>query len=152
MVRSPKAVPIKRRVRETFPLRNYVFFDENSTEIPNRYVTLTKDQAAKFKEEQLQEVQPKSMTGRSLRQMNVYYNILNIYGDRMKRSPGTTISLTGSSPGQGPEYGKARAETIKLYLVDIFGIDGLRITTEGRDRPRIPSEALGIKNPLERAA
>jgi outer membrane protein OmpA-like peptidoglycan-associated protein len=148
-VRSPKAVPIKRRVRETFPLRNYVFFDENSNEIPNRYVMLTKDQAASFTEEQLQEVQPKSMAGRPLRQMNVYYNILNIYGDRMKRSPGTTISLTGSSPEQGPEFGKARAETIKLYLVDVFGIDGSRITTEGRDKPRIPSEMPGATIDLD---
>ena len=138
-VRAPKAVPAQRRVRETFPLRNYVLFEAGSTEIPNRYVALTKDQAASFKEEQLQEVQPISMTGRSLRQMTVYYNILNILGDRMKRSPGTAISLSGASE-KGPELGKARAETIKRYLVDVFGIEGSRISTEGRDKPRIPSE------------
>jgi outer membrane protein OmpA-like peptidoglycan-associated protein len=103
---------------------------------------LTKDQAASFKEEQLQEVQPISMTGRSLRQMTVYYNILNIVGDRMKRSPVTAISLSGASEN-GVEHGKARAETIKRYLVDVFGIEGSRITTEGRDKPRIPSEAPG---------
>ncbi len=141
-LRAPKAVPAKRRVRETFPLRNYVFFEEGSAEIPNRYAALTKDQAASFKEEQLQEVQPKNMTGRSLRQMTVYYNILNIVGDRMKRNPGTGISLSGASE-MGPEHGKARAETIKRYLVDVFGIDSSRITTEGRDKPRIPSEFPG---------
>jgi outer membrane protein OmpA-like peptidoglycan-associated protein len=74
--------------------------------------------------------------------MTVYYNILNILGDRMKRSPRTLISLSGASEKE-PEFGKARAETIKKYLVDIFGIDGSRITTEGRDKPRIPSEAVG---------
>jgi outer membrane protein OmpA-like peptidoglycan-associated protein len=139
-LRAPKAVPVKRRVRETFPLRNYVFFEEGSTEIPSRYIVLTKDQAASFKEEQLQEFPPKSMAGRPLRQMTIYYNILNIMGDRMKRSPGTSISLSGASPGNGPEYGKERAETVKRYLVDVFGIDSLRITTEGRGEPRIPSE------------
>ncbi|RPH78442.1 MAG: flagellar motor protein MotB [Nitrospiraceae bacterium] len=137
-VRAPKAVPTTRRVRETFPLRDYVFFEEGSAAIPNRYVMLTKDQAASFKEEQLQEVQPISMTGRSLRQMTVYYNILNILGDRLKRSPGATVSLSGASEN-GPVHGKARAEAIKRYLVDIFGIEGSRITTEGRDRPRIPT-------------
>jgi outer membrane protein OmpA-like peptidoglycan-associated protein len=142
-LRAPKAVPVKRRVRETFPLRDYVFFEEGSTEIPNRYVTLTKEQASSFKEEQLQEFQPISMAGRPLRQMTVYYNILNILGDRMKRSPGTSISLSGASPGNGSEYGKERAETVKRYLVDVFGIDSLRITTEGRDEPRIPSESPG---------
>ena len=141
-LRAPKAVPAKRRVRETFPLRNYVFFEEGSSEIPIRYATLTKDQASSFKEEQLQEVQPKSMTGRSVRQMAVYYNILNILGDRMKRNPGTAIFLSGASE-KGPEHGKARAETIKRYLVEVFGIDSSRITTEGRDKPRIPSETPG---------
>ena len=146
-VRAPKAVPVQRRVRETFPLRNYVFFEAGSTKIPNRYVTLTKGQAASFKEEQLQEVQPKSMALRSLRQMTVYYNILNILGDRMKRSPRTIISLSGAS-GKGPEHGKARAETIKRYLVNVFGIESSRIATEGRDKPRIPSEVPGATKEL----
>jgi outer membrane protein OmpA-like peptidoglycan-associated protein len=146
-IRAPKAVPVKHRVRETFPLRNYVFFEAGSNEIPNRYVALTKDQAASFKEEQLQEVQPISMTGHSLRQMTVYYNILNILGDRMKRSPRAAISLSGASE-KGPEHGKARTETIKRYLVDVFGIKGSRITTEGRDKPRIPSVVPGATKEL----
>jgi outer membrane protein OmpA-like peptidoglycan-associated protein len=146
-VRAPKAVPVKRRVRETFPLRNYVFFEVGSTELSNRYVVMTKDQAASFKEEQLQEVQPLSMTGRSLRQMTVYYNILNIVGDRMKRNPAAAISLSGASE-KGPQHGKARAEAVKRYLVDIFGIEGSRITTDGRDKPRIPSEVPGATKEL----
>ena len=103
---------------------------------------LTKDQATNFKEEELQEVQPKDMTGRSQRQLTVYHNILNILGDRMRRNPGTTVSLTGAS-GKGPEDGRALAESIKGYLVSVFGIDGGRITTDGRDKPRIPSEQPG---------
>jgi outer membrane protein OmpA-like peptidoglycan-associated protein len=79
--------------------------------------------------------------------MIVYYNILNIVGDRMKRSPGASISLTGAS-GLGPEHGKARGETIKRYLVDVFGIEGSRITTEGRDKPRLPSEVPGATKEL----
>jgi outer membrane protein OmpA-like peptidoglycan-associated protein len=141
-VRAPKAVPVKRKVREMLPLLNKVFFSAGSTEIPNRYVALAKDQAASFKEEQLQEVQPKSMVGRSFRQMAVYYNILNILGDRMKRNPRAVISLSGASE-KGPEQGKERAETIKKYLVDVFGIDGSRITTEGRVKPEIPSQVPG---------
>jgi outer membrane protein OmpA-like peptidoglycan-associated protein len=141
-VRAPKAVPVQHRVRETFPLCNYVFFEAGSTKIPDRYITLTKGQAASFKEEQLQAVQPKNRAFRSVRQMTVYYNILNILGDRMKRCPRTIISLSGASE-KDPEFGKTRAETIKKYLVNIFGIDGSRIITEGRDKPRIPSESPG---------
>jgi outer membrane protein OmpA-like peptidoglycan-associated protein len=80
--------------------------------------------------------------------MTVYYNILNILGDRMKRSPGTAISLSGASPERGPEYGEERAQTIKRYLVDVFGIDSMRITTEGREKPRIPSEVPGATKEL----
>ncbi|HLX13093.1 MAG TPA: outer membrane beta-barrel protein [Bacteroidota bacterium] len=146
-VRAPKAVPVKRRVRETFPLSNYVFFEEGSTEIPNRYVKLTKVEAGSFKEGQLQEVRPISTVGRSGRQMTVYYNILNIVGDRMRNSPSATIFLSGAS-AKGPQDGKARAEAIKRYLVEVFGIDSSRITTEGRDKPRIPSEEPGATREL----
>ena len=140
-VKAPKAITVKRKVKETFPLRNSVFFDSGSAEIPKRYVLLTKAQASTFKEEQLQEVTPISMTGRSLRQMTVYYNILNTVGDRMKRSSGTTVVLSGASD-KGPEHGKARAEAVKHYLVDVFGIDGARITSEGRFLPQSPSIGL----------
>jgi len=146
-VRAPKAVPLKRRVRESFPILNCVFFEEGSSEIPSRYVVMTKDQAANFQESQLQDVRPLNMTGRSLRQMTVYYNILNIIGIRMRRSPAVVINLTGAS-GLGPNLAKERAEAIKRYLVDVFGIDGSRITTEGRDKPRTPSEVPGATKEL----
>ena len=146
-VRAPKAVPSKRIVKEMLPLLNYVFFEEGSTEIPNRYMALTKAQAATFNEGQLGEFKPNSLTGRSIRQMAAYYNILNILGDRMKKNPRTAILLTGSS-GRGLEHGKARAETVKRYLVDIFGIEKSRISTEGRDKPKIPSEVPGATKDL----
>jgi outer membrane protein OmpA-like peptidoglycan-associated protein len=146
-VRAPKYVPLKRQVSETLPLRNYVFFDEGSSQIPYRYVTLSKDQANSFREEQLQSVQTESMTGRSARQMNVYHNILNITGDRMRSNPGSSISLSGSSL-KGAREGKEFAESIKYYLVDRFGIAAYRITTDGRTKPLIPSEQPGGKKEL----
>ena len=141
-VRAPKLVPLTRQVSETLPLRNYVFFNEGSAEIPNRYVMLSTDQASGFKEDQLQNVQVVNMTGRSARQLNVYHNILNITGDRMRSNPGSSILLSGASR-KGPKEGKAFAEAIKFYLVDRFGIDGSRIATDGRTKPLIPSEQPG---------
>lgn len=141
-VRAPKTVPLKREVSETLPLRNYVFFDEGSAEIPNRYVMLSKSQASDFKEVQLQNAQQENMNGRSARQLNVYHNILNITGDRLRSNPGSSISLSGAS-SKGPREGKAFAEAIKLYLVDTFGINGSRISTDGRTKPLIPSEQPG---------
>lgn len=141
-VRAPLALPLKRQISETLPLRNYVFFDEGSAVVPSRYVTLSRDQAAGFKEAQLQHVQSEGTNGRSARQLNVYHNILNITGDRLRSNPGTTISLSGASMN-GPAEGKQFAEGIKSYLVTMFGIDGSRISTEGRVKPFIPSEQPG---------
>ncbi len=147
-VRAPKTVPLRRLVSETLPLRNSVFFDEESAEIPNRYVLLTKKQASDFKEESLQNERSEDINGRSARQLNVYHNILNIVGDRMRSNPGATILLTGAS-GKGPEEGKSFAEAIKQYLVSTFEIDGSRITTDGRTKPLIPSEQPGGTKELD---
>ncbi|WP_411272912.1 OmpA family protein [Daejeonella sp.] len=141
-IRPPLIASVKRQVSETLPLRNYVFFDEGSSAIPNRYITLSRDQANNFREAQLQNVQTESMSGRSGRQLNVYHNILNITGDRLRSNPGATISLSGASM-TGPEEGKQFAENIKNYLVNTFGIDGSRISTMGRTKPLIPSEQPG---------
>ncbi|MDI1354181.1 MAG: OmpA family protein [bacterium] len=141
-VYSPKNLPTERRVRETFPIRNYVFFDLGSSEIPSRYVLLKKDQVKDFKEDQLEVFKPKRLSGRSDRQMIAYYNVLNILGDRMGKYPASTINLVGSSEYSIAE-GKAMSESVKKYLVTVFGIDASRISTEGRLKPQIPSEATG---------
>lgn len=147
-VYAPANVPTERRVREVFPLRNYVFFDAGSTEIPSRYTLLKKEQVKDFREDQLEMVTPIDQSGRSKRQMNVYYNVLNILGDRMIKNPSTTITLVGSSE-EGPEEGKAMAESVKLYLVNTFAINASRITTKGQSKPNIPSAQPGGKLELD---
>lgn len=147
-VRAPKVIPLSRQVKETFPLRNSVFFDAGSVEIPNRYVQLNNAQATSFKEEQLQQGQPANLNdGRSARQLAVYHNILNIMGDRLRNNPQSTITLTGSS-NKNPVEGKILAENVKQYLVTAFEINPSRITTEGRDKPMIPSEQPGATKQL----
>ena len=140
--RAPKNIPVKRRVSETLPLLNYVFFNEGSSEIPVRYVLLNKTQATEFRETQLQNPVATDTTGRSGRQLNIYHNILNILGDRMRLNPSSTISLSGAS-ANGPAEGRTFANAIKTYIVDVFGIDASRISLEGRTKPLIPSEQPG---------
>jgi outer membrane protein OmpA-like peptidoglycan-associated protein len=133
-VRAPDIVISEYKIQETFPLRNYVFFEEGSSEFSDRYVTLTSSQAAAFREEQLQDALPSEPRGRSLRQMVVYHNLLNIIGDRMRRNPTVTITLNGMSM-QGPTLGRERAESVKRYLMKVFGIDASRILTAGIEEP-----------------
>ena len=147
-VYSPTNIPTVRRVRETFPIRNSVFFDLGSTEIPDRYVLITKDQVKDFRTDRLEVFTPKHLSGRSQRQMTAYYNVLNILGDRMGRFPSTIVRLSGASM-EGIEDGLAMAESVKRYLVSVFGIDASRINTEGQLKPRIPSEQPGGTKDLD---
>ncbi len=141
-VRAPQVIPGMRTVQETFPLRNYVFFEADTTDIPARYVRLSPTQAANFSEEHLFAAAPTLTTGRSRKQLETYHNILNVFGDRLRRYPNATITLTGASSGSAEE-GKQMAESIKRYLVDVFGIAANRITTVGATRPAIPSSQPG---------
>lgn len=143
VVNSPANIPTEHRVRETFPLRNYIFFDAGSTEISRRYVLLKKDQVNDFKEDNLEVHIPKNLAGRNARQMVVYYNILNIVGNRMQKNPSADITLSGASDittADGIADGRNMAESIKRYLVSVWGIDPSRITTVGRNMPKKPSE------------
>ena len=147
-VMQPRNVLVQNRVREVFPLRNYIFFNLGSNQIPDRYVLLNKNQVKDFKEDQVQFNTPRNMSGRSDRQMLVYYNVINILGDRMQKNPSTSIKLVGSSE-KGPDEGSVMAETVKKYLVDVFKINSSRIGIEGRLKPLVPSEQPGGKLELE---
>jgi outer membrane protein OmpA-like peptidoglycan-associated protein len=71
----------------------------------------------------------------------------------MLQNPSAQIALVGASAGNGAALGKEYAESVKSYLVDVFGIESSRIATEGKDQPNNPSESPGGVNflPLLRA-
>jgi outer membrane protein OmpA-like peptidoglycan-associated protein len=116
------------------PLLNYVFFDENSSQLPARYIRLTKDETRKFN---VRKLYNKST-------LDVYHNVLNIVGKRVKMYPQAEITLVGCNTDLGPEKGntalsKSRAESVKDYLVNVWGIPSSRITVKSRNLPEIPS-------------
>lgn len=147
-VNSPSNNQENQRVSETFPLRNYVFFDAESSKIPSRYELLKKEQIKDFKEDQLKVSNSENLSGRSKRQMTVYYNVLNILGIRMQKNPLTSITLFGAS-SKGMEDGRTMASSVKTYLVDVFEIESSRINIEGRIKPVNPSEQPGGTRDLE---
>jgi outer membrane protein OmpA-like peptidoglycan-associated protein len=145
---SPANIATNRVVREIFPLRNYIFFTQGSTEIPSRYIRIDKNEVADFKENQLEDTAPDATSSRSKRALYVYHNILNILGDRMNKNPSANINLVGSS-ADGVVNAKLMAESVKTYLVDVFAIAPSRITTEGRDKPKLASEQPGGRLELD---
>lgn len=140
-VNSPENFSEVKRIIETFPIRNYIYFDNIETTIPNRYVLLKKDQVKDFKEDQVELFTPVDFSGRSKREMTVYYNVLNVLGVRMQTNPKTTITLVGSSV-DGEKDALLMTTSVKDYLVTIFAIDATRIAIEGRTEPKIKGENL----------
>jgi outer membrane protein OmpA-like peptidoglycan-associated protein len=120
------------------PLRNYVFFDKGSVVIPKRYVLLTKEQAKNFHEEQVEDFQVEEIEGCSLKQMELYYNVLNIIADRIRKNPASSVILSGSSEN-GIEEGRLMSASIRDYFILVFDIDPSRIIIEDGSRPTIPS-------------
>jgi outer membrane protein OmpA-like peptidoglycan-associated protein len=118
---------------DSAPLLNYVYFETGKSNIPEKYV-LFKDQAeaGDFDESRLK------------KPMEKYRHVLNIFGKRLKAHPEAKVTLTGCNAHYGKERGKrtlskARAEAVKVYLQNIWGIEPERMTLKARNRPVIPS-------------
>jgi outer membrane protein OmpA-like peptidoglycan-associated protein len=120
--------------RKIHPLLNYVFFEDNNSNIPTIYSRMSEEDKKNFS--------PNFLA--NLKTMQVYYHILNIVGNRMMRFPNTTIRLIGCNSNSGAETGnttlsRQRAQNVKDFLVKEWGIDSDRINVEARNLPDIPS-------------
>lgn len=134
-----------RRVeRAAFPLRAFVFFDRDETELPGRYNLITPDETATFGQNTgLTADDIANVQERTYIQREVYYHLLNIMGWRLKNYAGSSVELYASDPdGKDP---MPYAESVKRYLVDTWGVDPsqLKLTTGPADpksgTPRTPA-------------
>ncbi len=112
----------------------YIFFDDGSSEIPERYARLESDEADGFGLSRLH--------NRST--LDVYHQMLNTIGLRMRENPTARLTLIGANSDRGEEAGdislsRARAERVKEYLVDVWSIASERIATAARNLPVTPS-------------
>jgi outer membrane protein OmpA-like peptidoglycan-associated protein len=125
------------RSRNAYPVLTYVFFDENSAEIPARYRQYTGPVEAQreFKGAEIRE---------NIKPLELYEEVLNVLGSRLKADRNARIKLIGSIANTSSEAGKiqlarSRAETIREYLVKVWSIPPNRITIEAKLDPDKPS-------------
>ena len=116
------------------PVLNYIFFENNSSNLPERFVQLPAESTWEFEVDQLNGNDP----------LYLYRHTLNILGKRMVESSGTTIQLTGTNAGkeveaEGRVLSQERARAVKSYLQDTWGINPERIHTNAQDLPEKPS-------------
>lgn len=117
------------------PLLNYLFFEEHSAAIPERYRELTPQERDKFRVEKLHGVGT----------IPTYHHLLNIVGRRMTEHPEAKITIVGCNDGLEEKKGedeilsRRRAESVFGYLKDVWGIDPARMTVQERGIPAKPS-------------
>lgn len=135
-----KEFPVAKIVVEEFlssqirPLLHYVFFEENSAQIPEKYRQLTSQETQSFS---IPSLQSESTLG-------TYYHLLNIIGKRLQNNPSAKLTIVGCNANEGIEknnvaLSQQRAETVKNYLQKSWNIDGKRLTVLNRNLPEKPS-------------
>jgi len=118
------------------PLLNYIFFEENSVNIPQRYHLLTAEDTKYFNYKDLNR----------LNAFETYYHCLNIIGYRMREFATPTLELVGTNSNTGAEkdniaLSQLRAENVKKYLCDVWKIEPSRIKITRRNLPKEPTKS-----------
>lgn len=116
------------------PLLNYIFFDNNSASIPQRYILLDAERAEEF--------EPANLVNSST--LETYYHVLNIIGYRMKEDKDAVITVTGCNSDNGQERNNKelsfrRAKAVAEYLINTWQIEPARVKAEARNLPATPS-------------
>jgi outer membrane protein OmpA-like peptidoglycan-associated protein len=123
----------EERGSDVIPLLPYLFFPANGSDIPDRYRKLSQSTTGGFAEEALHDSV-----------LDVYHDLLNIVGARMRAYPEATITVTGcreplDDAGSTGALSTARAEAVKSYLVSVWNIAPARIGTVAQVLPKTPS-------------
>jgi len=130
----------EKKTVELFALLPMVFFDEGSANFSSRYVLFDNpSQTNGFSEDTITST------------LNGYYNYLNCLGLRMRKNPNVKVNLVGCNAMNVPaekstDLSRNRAELIKKYLVDIWGIDAARLPVEARNLPENSTLATTVKS------
>jgi outer membrane protein OmpA-like peptidoglycan-associated protein len=131
---EPEAVTVEEiTVVDSSPLLNYIYFDSGRSDIPGRYALLKTAADAKA-------FDPAILKGA----MEKYRHVLNIIGKRAAERPKARLKIIGCNSGFGEEKGRSdlsrgRAEAVRGYLRNMWGIDPSRIEIETRGLPAAAS-------------
>ncbi len=113
-----------------------VFFDEKNAALPAKYNQITTAEKTRFK--------PESLSGAS--ELETYYHVLNVIGQRMNTKTKAKLTLTGGadalSEKNNKQLAQTRAEQVKKYLTDVWGITTSRIMIQTRNSVQSSNDVL----------
>jgi outer membrane protein OmpA-like peptidoglycan-associated protein len=129
--------------QQMYPLMNYIFFEQGAGDLQEKYRRINTADTADYDEQKFY----------NTNMLKIYYDIMNVIGKRLRKFPKAKITLTGCNNNVGTEVGNIplsfrRANMIKRYWIDTWGIDSTRITIRARNLPEKPTmsrDSLGIE-------
>lgn len=113
---------------------SYIFFEENSSQIPQRYSLL------KASETDLFDVKIIKIENN----LSLYYDVLNVLGQRLQENKDVTIQIVGCNANIHEETNNLtlsnnRATSIRNYFAEVWRIDTNRMSIVVRNLPQSPS-------------
>jgi outer membrane protein OmpA-like peptidoglycan-associated protein/opacity protein-like surface antigen len=117
------------------PLLPYVFFEQGSDNIPERYDRLSMRDVNDFHVDKLHNYE----------MLETYHHIMNIVGRRMRSYPRAKLTITGCNDNTAPgERGNTslsyrRAKAVRDYLSNVWNIDTARMPIQVRNLPATPT-------------
>jgi outer membrane protein OmpA-like peptidoglycan-associated protein len=129
--------------QQMYPLMNYIFFEQGAGDLQEKYRRINTADTADYDEQKFY----------NTNMLKIYYDILNVIGKRLKKFPKAKITLTGCNNNVGTEVGNIplsfrRANIVKRYWIDTWGVDSTRIAIRARNLPEKPTmsrDSLGIE-------
>lgn len=125
---------------ELYPLLPYIYFDINSSTVPNRYKQFNNAEVTQF--------EINGMNVNNL--MIVYYNILNIIGARLTENSTLTLKIVACISDIGEEktnreVAVERVQKVQDYFVDIWLINTNRLKIEYKNLTANNSDSNNIQ-------
>ncbi len=140
---QPELTIWERPLNNYVPLIPYIFFEQASFDLPNRYYRRSTSELTNNR--MFEYVKTYS-------RLDVYHDLLNILIERWHKKSNSKITLIGMNNGKGNEknnlsLSQSRAEAVKKYLVTTGNIpEGfIEINAKNYDGPRI----LTVKDAIE---
>jgi len=127
----------RTHVTEVYPMLHYVFFDDGSSKIPERYHRETAATRSAFHEKDL-------FTANAL---EIHHHVLDILGARLAKNPNTSVTLVGTRSEHSPNdslqkstVALGRALSVQDYLANVWGIARDRLHVRERALPDVASD------------
>jgi outer membrane protein OmpA-like peptidoglycan-associated protein len=122
---------------EVYPMLHYVFFDDGSSEIPERYHRETAATRNNFLEKDL-------FTANAL---EIHHHVLDILGERLAANPEASVTLVGTRSEHslndslfGAVIALDRAKSVQDYLATVWGISRERLRLREHGLPEVASD------------